>query len=78
MPSRPPETEFYDDPQNYTLWRDISRTFEEFCGEDSNKFAEKQKLFRQVLEDILAQLSASEQNAYLAAVKEYERRPMGT
>jgi hypothetical protein len=78
MPSHPPDTAFYSNGANYTLWRDISRTFEDFCGEDSNKFAEKQKLFRQVLEDVLAQLDASELASHQNSVKEFEQRPMGT
>jgi len=57
MPSTPPETEFYDDGDNYTLWRDISRTYEDFCGDDERDWPERQERFKSVLSDITNRLN---------------------
>ncbi len=59
MPSRPPETLFYDDPQNYVLWRDVSRVYEDFCGDDNTKYAERTEQFVTVLNDVLTKLNDS-------------------
>lgn len=56
MPSRPPETKFYDNHENATLWRDISRLFEDFCGDDEEKWDERQKRFEIVLGDVQVRL----------------------
>jgi len=59
MPSHPPETELYNDPRNKTLWRDISRLYEDFCGsepEDEAKWPERQQAFTHVLLDVHARL----------------------
>lgn len=73
MPSHPPDTDFYTNDENYTLWRDISRTFEDWAPIDA---PDRNQRFRQVLADVVAQLDASEQNDYLAAIREYERQPI--
>ncbi len=60
MPSHPPETEFYVDDENYTLWRDISRVFEEFQGDDSSRWPERRERFKTVLGDVLVMLTEAE------------------
>ena len=62
MPSRPPETKFYHNPENYTLWRDISRTFEDFCGGDEAAWPERQERFVTVLNDVLVDLRERKAN----------------
>lgn len=57
MPSRPPETPFYEDDNNATLWRDISRTFEDFVGGEP----ERKERFVTVLEDVLVRLRESQE-----------------
>lgn len=32
MPSHPPETSFYNDADNATLWRDVSRLLDDFLS----------------------------------------------
>lgn len=59
MPSRPPETPFYNDSDNATLWRDISRTFEDFVGDGSDK---RQERFVTVVEDVLVRLRENTQD----------------
>lgn len=59
MPSRPPETEFYNDTANKTLWRDISRLFEDFCGSDEAVWRSKQEAFQSVLADVQERLEGS-------------------
>jgi hypothetical protein len=54
MPARPPETDFYENPDNHELWRDLSRTFEDFVGDDET--GERQGRFEQVLRDIQIKL----------------------
>lgn len=60
MPSRPPETKVYDDPAVATLWRDISRLYENFLGNDTPFWERRQEQFEIVLEDILVRLRDSE------------------
>lgn len=60
MPSRPPETKFYDDEDNATLWRDISRRYEDFAGNDTSLWKRKQEQFTIVLRDFLVRLGDSE------------------
>ena len=60
MPSHPPETKFYEDEKNATLWRDVSRDFEKFAGEDQSQWPEMRERFKIVLEDTLVRLRESE------------------
>lgn len=60
MPAPPPETKFYENDANSTLWRDVSRLFEDFCGDDESKWPEREKRFEVVLEDVLVKLRESE------------------
>lgn len=53
MPSRPPETEFYQDDANATLWRDISRVYEDFVSDGAENREER---FITVVEDVLVRL----------------------
>lgn len=61
MPSRPPETDFYDDAENATLWRDVSRLYEEFTGPDEEKWVEREERFVVVLNDVLTRLHDARQ-----------------
>ena len=62
MPSQPPETPFYNQPDNYTLWRDVSRTYEDFMGDDKTRWAQHKEAFVTVLEDILVMLRESKES----------------
>lgn len=57
MPSHPPDTTFYSDPATYTLWRDLTRMYEDFVGEDESQWEEKRKRFEIVMNDILSLLT---------------------
>lgn len=59
MPSHPPETKFYENDDNATLWRDISRIFEDFAGEDPSQWPAMKDRFGTVLEDTLVRLRES-------------------
>ena len=56
MPTSPPETQFYDNPDNAELWRDISRLFEDFLPDTSERLAvfseERIERFLTVLSDV--------------------------
>jgi hypothetical protein len=52
MPSRPPETPFYQNSANHELWRDLSRLFEDFVGDSQERKAQ----FITVVEDVLVRL----------------------
>jgi len=56
MPSHPPETPFYNNPDNYTLWRDVSRTYEDFMSSDATQWPVLKEAFVTVLEDVLVML----------------------
>jgi hypothetical protein len=56
MPARPPETEFYDNYENFKLWRDVSRLFEDWAPFDAPERTER---FMTVLQDINNRLRAS-------------------
>lgn len=60
MPSRPPETEFYDLPENYTLWRDLSRLYEDFMGDDEEEWPGRSERFTAVLNDVQGRLAQAE------------------
>jgi hypothetical protein len=60
MPSHPPDTEFYDEPRNAALWRDLSRTFENFAGEDEARWPERREVFTAVAGDVLNRLKEAE------------------
>lgn len=55
MPSRPPETTFYERPDRHELWRTLSRAFEDYVGADES--GERQKDFERVQSDIGLMLS---------------------
>jgi hypothetical protein len=57
MPSHPPDTTFYEDGANSTLWRDISRLYEDFLGDDKSQWPERQKRFKIVLGDVDSRLA---------------------
>jgi hypothetical protein len=57
MPSPAPETEFYEVPENRELWRDVSRLYEDFCGENEELFASKSADFEVILNDVLGRLN---------------------
>jgi hypothetical protein len=57
MPARAPETAFYHDDANYTLWRDISRLYEEFVGDGDEQ---RKRDFSTVMDDILGRLNGKE------------------
>lgn len=50
MPSRPPETPFYERPSCYQLWRDVSRLYEDFIGSEEDL---RKGEFVHVLQDVL-------------------------
>lgn len=56
MPSRPPDTKFYEDEQNATLWRDVSRLYEDFLGSEEAQWGQLQLRFQRVLNDVLSML----------------------
>ena len=56
MPSHPPDTKFYNNPDNHTLWRDVSRTYEDFIGGDETQWLERKEAFVTVLNDVLVTL----------------------
>lgn len=56
MPSRPPETSFYNDAENELLWRDMSRLYEQFLGPDSEKWSGREERFVTVLNDVHVKL----------------------
>ena len=60
MPSRPPETQFYEDPDNETLWRDVSRLYEDFLGGKESEWPKRRASFETVLNDVLVQLRETE------------------
>lgn len=60
MPSRPPKTTFYQNVENTTLWRDVSRLYEQFVGPDEEKWAEREQKFVVVLNDALVRLRENE------------------
>jgi hypothetical protein len=60
MPSNPPENKLYSDPQNATLWRDISRLYEEFCGEKEELYEERSRVFVRILGDVSLRLDQME------------------
>lgn len=53
MPARPPETEFYENQENYTLWRDVSRLFEDWAPVDAQDRTER---FITILQDVINRL----------------------
>lgn len=56
MPSRPPETKFYDNAENKELWRSISRLYEDFLGPDLEQWSEREERFVVVLNDVQVKL----------------------
>jgi hypothetical protein len=60
VPSHPPDTEFYDEPRNAALWRDLSRIFEDFAGEDEPRWPERREVFAAVVQDVLSRLEGGE------------------
>lgn len=57
MPAHPPETKFYEDDKNAQLWRDLTREFEEFCGNDPQFWPRLQERFRIVIGDMMVRLN---------------------
>jgi hypothetical protein len=57
MPARPPVTEFYENNyENFKLWRDVSRLFEDWAPSDSPDRTER---FITILNDITNRLRAA-------------------
>jgi hypothetical protein len=60
MPSHPPDTDFYNfDNETYTLWRDVSRLWEDWAPIESPQRKER---FKKVLNDIIEKLDAASSN----------------
>lgn len=62
MPSHPPDSQFYKADGTYTLWRDLTRLFEDFCGDDPSQWPDRRERFKVVAEDVLARLAESQSN----------------
>lgn len=73
MPSRPPETQFYQETANYQLWRDISRLHEEFAGPDESQWPERRRAFERVLTDVSGKLRALGGSAAGAAFQQVKQ-----
>lgn len=58
MPAHPPDSQFYDDVDNATLWRDLSRLFEDFVPRATSD--ERKERFLAVLSDIDGRLNEVE------------------
>lgn len=57
MPSHPPDNQFYKaNPRAHTLWRDVSRLFEDYSGDNEEEFPQRQIEFERVLKDTLHRL----------------------
>lgn len=56
MLSPPPPTPFYADAENETLWRDITRLYEQFLGRDSQQWSSREERFVTVLNDLHVRL----------------------
>jgi hypothetical protein len=56
MPSHPPEDKFYEADDTFTLWKDVSRLYEDFCGSDFREYPKKQEKFKRVLRDVINRL----------------------
>ena len=63
MPSRPPETKFYDDAENVELWRSVTRLYEDFCGPDSEKWSEREDRFVIILNDVRSRVRETPRKA---------------
>lgn len=60
MPARPPDNEFYNsNDENFMLWRDVSRLWEDWAPADA---PDRKERFETVLTDILARLDAASFN----------------
>lgn len=69
MPARPPDTQFYENTENYTLWRDVSRLFEDWAPIDAPERTER---FVTVLKDILSRLEPEQPEIALIGLTEEE------
>lgn len=47
MPANAPD--YITDPKERQLYRDLSRVFEDYCGDDSSKFSEREDSFLKTL-----------------------------
>jgi hypothetical protein len=56
MPSRPPETKFYEDTENSALWRDLSRQYEDFLGDKESEWTTRRGRFETIVNDMLVRL----------------------
>lgn len=70
MPAHPPETEFYDNDENYTLWRNISREYEDWAPIDAPRRDER---FLTVLHDIANRLRSAGIEKTLTAASSNDR-----
>lgn len=70
MPAPPPETEFYENDENYTLWRDLSRLYEDWAPTDA---PEREERFLTVLHDITNRLRAASIEKTLEAASSNDR-----
>lgn len=59
VPSRPPETKVYESENAATLWRDLSRLYEDFCGPDPEQWEDRKVRFQTVIGDIQVHLRDS-------------------
>ena len=56
MAAPSPQTPFYENEWNETLWVWMSQAFEDFCGDDPDQYEDREKRFKQVLNDVIARL----------------------
>ena len=50
MPSNAPDS--VTNPRQRQLWRDISRVFEDYCGDDVSKYPEREREFIEIVDMI--------------------------
>ena len=63
MPSRPPETKFYEDEENKELWRSVTRLYEQFLGPDWEQWSEREERFLTVFNDVHVRLRETPRRA---------------